>query len=65
MSWQDFDASAIAWVRGKLSDGALAHEMWHAYTWQTGELDPLHTGPGFATGGPVQQANDALRAAGL
>ena len=67
VSWEDQNACAVAWPVGtkKLSQTSFAHELWHAATWVLGGLDPDHTGPGFAPGGQVEQANKALREAGL
>jgi len=66
-SWQDQNTCAVAWPRGtkKLSETSFAHELWHAATWALGGLDPNHTGPGYAPGGAVEQANAKLREAGL
>ncbi len=67
VSWEDQNTCAVAWPAGtkKLSETSFAHELWHAATWTLGGLDPDHKGPGFAPGGQVEQANAALRAAGL
>jgi hypothetical protein len=67
VSWQDQNTCAVAWPPGtkKLSDTAFAHELWHAATWVLGGIDPDHTGPGFAPGGQVEQANKALKERGL
>jgi hypothetical protein len=50
----------------KLHSTSLAHEIGHYLSFQLyGDYDANHTGPVFAVGGQVEQAEKAIMEAGL
>jgi len=67
-TWDPFNAE-VAWPAGSVfSTTALAHELCHlrdGVLTNGQDLDSNHTGECFVEGGLVQQANEALAAAGL
>lgn len=67
LSWTDSGISQCAWPKPAIliSVSSFAHELCHHYLARIGQPDPNHTGPGFAPGGIKDQANMALKAAGL
>lgn len=54
------------WDGAKFSNTGLSHELYHAYLlYTTGDSDESHKTPGFQSGGIVDQADEALTAAGF
>ncbi len=52
----------VAWTEGsRLSDGALAHELWHSVQHLRGVYDPDHRDPEFGPGRLVDRASQELR----